>query len=402
MNNFYGDILSTMKALLLEADWVPRPGYKPTSEEERTHRTFNSAKVWKNPRLKLVSIPKPRPGPKEVLVRVKASGICGSDVHMAQPDREGYMLYPGLTKLPVVLGHEFSGIVEEVGSSVQQFKPGDPVTAEEMWWCGECLYCRGGMVNQCANLEEMGFTVNGTHAEYVVIPEKYLWSIESILEATRGNEEKMFEMGATVEPTSVAYNAMFVRAGGFALGGYVAIYGAGPIGLAATALAKAAGASKVIVFDLIEERLAIAKEMGADYIFNVKELEKKGIKPSEKVLEITNGYGADLQVEAAGAPDILLPEIEKSMAVGGKITWIGRADKVAPIYLEKFQIRAAQIYGAQGHSGNFIFFNVIRLMAAGKIDTTKMITARYKLENYEEAFKELMHYKRHAKIQFKP
>lgn len=391
-----------MKALLLEASWSPKPGYKPTPVEQETRRTHRSSKMWRNPKLKLVEAEKPKPKPDEVLVRVEASGVCGSDVHMIQPDGEGYMLYPGLTKLPVIIGHEFSGVVEEVGSSVTQFQPGEPVTAEEMWWCGRCLHCRGGMFNQCLNLEEMGFTVDGTHAEYVAVPEKYVWSLKPIQQNLKITEDKLFELGATVEPTSVAYNAMFVRAGGFPPGGYVAVYGAGPIGLAATALAKAAGASKVIVFDLIEERLTLARSMGADYTFNVDTLRRQDVTPSEKILEATEGYGADLQVEAAGAPDVLLPEIEKALAVGGRVAWIGRADKPAQIYLENLQVKASQIYGSQGHSGNLIFYNVIRMIASGRIDPGRMVTARYKLEEYEKAFKELIYSKKHGKIQFKP
>lgn len=389
-----------MKALLLEANWSPRPGYSPSRGEEETHRAPMGSRVWRNPRLRLVERPKPKPKGKQLLVRVKASGICGSDVHMVESDADGYMLYPGLTRLPVVIGHEFSGVVEEVGEDVSAFKPGDPVTAEEMWWCGECLYCRAGLFNHCARLEEMGFTVDGTHSEYVLVPEKYAWNISPILDAAK-SEDKMYVLGATVEPTGVSYNAMFVRAGGFMPGAYVVVYGAGPIGLAATALAKAAGASMVIVFDLVEERLKIAENMGADYVFNVRRLAEKGVRPSDKVLELTDGYGADLQVEAAGEPPKTLPEMERSLAVGGKIAWIGRADRTAPIFIERFQTRRAQIYGSQGHSGHFVFYNVIRLMASGKLDTSKMVTARFPLDRYEEAFDLLIKGKSHAKIQFK-
>lgn len=383
----------------MEADWSPRPGYSPSREEEETRKTPMGSRVWRNPRLRLVERPKPKPRGKQLLVRVKASGICGSDVHMVESDPDGYMLYPGLTKLPVVIGHEFSGVVEDVGEDVSMFKPGDPVTAEEMWWCGECLYCRAGLPNHCARLEEMGFTVDGTHSEYVLVPEKYAWDISPILDVVK-SEDKMYMLGATVEPTSVSYNAMFVRAGGFMPGAYVAVYGAGPIGLAATALAKAAGASMVIVFDLVEERLKIARDMGADYVFNVRRLAEKGVRPSDKVLELTGGYGADLQVEAAGAPSKTLPEMERSLAVGGKIAWIGRADRTAPVFIERFQTRRAQIYGSQGHSGHFVFYNVIRLMASGKLDTSRMVTARFPLDRYEEAFELLIKGRSHAKVQF--
>ncbi|MBS7613085.1 alcohol dehydrogenase catalytic domain-containing protein [Candidatus Bathyarchaeota archaeon] len=389
-----------LRALLLEADWSPREDYKPTCKEEETRKTHMGSRVWRNPRLRLVEKPKPKPKGKQLLIKVRASGICGSDVHMYERDEKGYMLYPGLTRLPVVIGHEFSGVVEEVGGEVSMFKPGDPVTAEEMWWCGECLYCRAGMPNHCENLEEMGFSVDGSHTDYILVPEKYVWNISRILDYVK-SEDKMYVLGATIEPVGVSYNAMFVRAGGFPPGSYVVIYGAGPIGLAAIALAKAAGASLTIVFDLVENRLKVAREMGADYAFNVKKLHEENIRPSDKVLELTGGYGADMQVEAAGSPSATLPEMERSLAVGGKIAWIGRADKTAPIFIERFQTRRAQIYGSQGHSGHMIFYNVIRLMASGKLDTSKMVTARFPLDKYEEAFNLLMKEKDQAKVQFK-
>jgi hypothetical protein len=310
------------------------------------------------------------------------------------------MLYPGLTKFPCTLGHELSGVVEKVGREVGDFKEGDMVTTEEMIWCGECTPCRSGLPNHCVNLEELGFTINGGFAEYVIVGAKYCWKIDSLLDVYK-TEDRVYEAGSLVEPTSVSYNAMFVRAGGFPPGAYVVVYGAGPIGLAAIQLAKAAGASKVIAFEIMPERIELAKKVGADYVFDPIELEKTGVRPYEKVLEITGGVGAEMQVEAAGAPAKTLPEMEKSLAINGKIAWIGRADIVAPIFLEYFQVRRSQIFGSQGHSGHGIFKNVIRLMAAGKVDMTKIITRKYKLEDVLEAMEQAT--KRvDAKITIKP
>lgn len=326
----------------------------------------------------------PRIGPKDLLIKVKACGICGSDVHMFEKGSEGYMLYPGLTKLPVVIGHEFSGEVTQVGKSVADFKVGDMVTAEEMWWCGKCDPCRTGYPNQCKNLEEVGFTVNGGFAEYIAVHLKYCWKINDLM-SVYGSEEKAYEAGSLTEPTAVSYNALFIRAGGFKPGANVVVYGAGPIGLASVALAKAAGAEKVICFDISDPRLQVAKLVGADYTFNSWELSKKGVHAFEKVLELTDGMGADMHVEAAGAPDKTLPDMEKSLAIGGKIAVIGRADVRAAIYLESFQVRASQIFGSQGHSGSGIFPSVIRLFASGKMDMTKIITRRYALSEFMDA-----------------
>ncbi len=363
-----------MKALVLEAQWDPRPDYKVSDFEKKTGKAITGSSVWRHPKLKLLEIEDPKPGPNDVVIKVKACGICGSDVHFYETDKDGYMLYPGLTKFPAVIGHEFSGEIVEVGSEVRDFKVGDMVTAEEMIWCGECDPCRNGYPNQCRYLEEIGFTINGAMAEYIVIGAKYCWKLDTIAERL-GDVEKAYEAGALVEPTSVAYNGMFTRAGGFMPGQYVTVFGAGPIGLAAIALANAAGASKVIAFEVSPARRKLAELMGA-VVYDPRE-----VKPSEVIMEETKGVGASLHVEAAGAPHLTIPEMEKSLAIGGKIVQIGRAAQRVPIYLEYFQTGAAQIFGAQGHSGYGNFPNVINLMASGKIDMTKIITARYKLDD---------------------
>jgi len=389
-----------MRAAVLKAEWSPKSDYKLTPEEENTKKVKIGSRVWRNPRLELEELPVPKLGPYEVLVRVKACGICGSDIHMIETDEEGYMLYPGLTKLPVVPGHELSGVVEEVGEKVTLVKPGDMVMSEEMLWCGRCYYCRSGYLNQCINLEELGFTINGGFEEYIKVDEKYLWKINSLLDAYK-TEDAAYEAGSLVEPTAVSYNAIFIRAGGFKPGAYVVVWGAGPIGLAAIHLAKAAGAARVIAFEVIKERMEVARKVGADYVFNPVELSEKGVRPYEKVLEVTDGMGADLHVEAAGAPGKTLPEMERSLAVGGKIAWIGRADREAPLFAEYLQVRWSQIYGSQGHSGNEVFPRVIRLMASGQIDMRKIITARFKLDEIHKAF-ERSHKRTDAKITIKP
>jgi len=389
-----------MRGLVLHAKWEPKKGYIPSEIEVKTRKAKYGSRVWRYPQLKLEEKPVPEVGPKDVLIRVKACGICGGDVHMYQQDKDGYMLYPGLTRFPCILGHELSGTIEKVGNAVKDFKEGDMVTSEEMMWCGECVPCRNGIPNHCVNLEEIGFTIDGALAEHLLVEAKYCWKIDSLLGVYR-SEEKVFEAGSLVEPTSVAYHAMFTRAQGFKPGAYVVVYGAGPIGLAATGLAKAAGASKIIAFEVQPERIRLAKEMGASYVFNPRELAEQGVKPHEKVMEVTDGLGADLQVEAAGAPAQTFPGMEKSLAIGGKIAWIGRADVEAPIFLETFQVRASQVYGSQGHSGHGNFMNVIRLMAGGKIDMTKIITRKYPLDKAVEAIQQVTK-KEDAKVTIKP
>ena len=364
-----------MKALVLSANWEPRPTYQVSDWEKKTGKAIEGFNVWRHPKLELKEVHDPKPGPGQVLLKVKACGVCGSDVHFYETDQDDYILYPGLTKFPVIIGHEFAGEIVEVGPGPEGegFKPGDRVTVEEMVWCGHCRPCRDGFPNHCENLEEIGFTIDGAMAEYIVVPAKLCWKVDAVFERY-SDEELAWEVAATTEPTCVAYNGVFERAGGFRPGAYVAVYGAGPIGLGAIQLSKAAGAAKVVAFEVSEVRRRLAQEVGADYVYDPRE-----VTPSEAIMDVTGGEGVDLAVEAAGAPELTIPEMEKTLAINGKITVIGRAAKRVPMFLERFQVRRSQLFGAQGHSGHGIFPSVIRLMGAGLIDNSKIITSRFPL-----------------------
>jgi threonine dehydrogenase-like Zn-dependent dehydrogenase len=370
-----------MKGLMLQAKWDPRPDYALSDWEKKTGKAITGSSVWRYPELKVQEVEKPAIKPDEVLIQIKACGICGSDIHFYETGDQDYILYPGLTKFPSILGHEFSGRIVEVGSAVEDLAVGDMVTAEEMIWCGHCVPCRNGFPNHCTNLEEIGFTIHGALAEYIAIGAKYCWKLNALMDLYH-DEDKVYEAGATVEPSSVAYNGIFERGGGFRPGAYVVVYGTGPIGLAATAECKAGGAAKVIAFEVSAPRRELAKAMGADYVFDPREA-----VPHEAVMDLTDGEGADFHVEAAGAPQLTVPEMEKSLAINGKIVQIGRAAQRVPMYLETFQVRRGQFFGAQGHSGHGTFPNVIRLMASGLIDTTKMVTSHYDLDNAVQAIK---------------
>ena len=376
-----------MKALVLEAKWEPKPGYVVSEFEKQTGKAVTGNSVYKSPSLTLKEVPVPTIGPQEVLLKIKACGVCGSDIHMYETDAQGYVMYPGLMKLPCATGHEFSGVVQEVGKAVRDLRVGDVVTAEEMIWCGECTPCRNGFPNQCEHLEEIGFTIDGAFAEYIAVGSKFCWKLDTLLERYP-DPETVYDLGATVEPTCVAYNAIFVRAGGFKPGAYAVVYGGGCIGLSGIALLKAAGAAKLIAFETGEARRTLCTAMGADYVFDPVALTQQGTRPSDVVLELTHGDGADFQLEAAGAPTLTFPEMERVLAVNGKIAQVGRAADRVPVYLDQFQVRHAQFFGSQGHSGDGIFPNVIRLMASGAVDTRKIITARFALDEVREAIKQ--------------
>lgn len=377
-----------MKGLFMKADFTPRSGYKLKEYEKNTGKIYQSNMVWKNPELQLrKDIPDPKVGPKDLLLRVKSCGVCGTDVHLLEHDDEGYVIYPWHAKLNIVLGHELSGVVEEVGSEVEDFKPGDYVCTEEMIWCGECIPCRNGFPNQCERLEEIGLTVNGGMAEYCVSPAKICWKLDPIRKLF-GDSHDVFDFGAMVEPTSVAYNAIFERGQGFRPGAYAAIYGGGPVGLLGTSLIKAGGASKVIVFEPQEWRRNLAKTMGADYVIDTNEIAKQGLTPADVVMEITNGRGADVHMEASGVGHVVFPEITKSLGVNSHIIQTAMSGEPVPILFPPMQGKAAQIFASVGHSGNGTFENVIRLMGAGMIDIRPLISSTYTLDQGMEAFEE--------------
>jgi len=368
-----------MKGLVLDAQWQPKPDYEVSDWEKETGKAITGNSIWRHPTLEVRDWPDPVPGRRDVLLEVKACGVCGSDMHFYEKDDQDYILYPGLTKFPTILGHEFSAKVVETGPDVTLLALGDMVTVEEMIWCGRCIPCRNGYPNHCTNLEELGFTIPGAFANYVAVDEKFCWKIDAIAERF-GSEEEAYEVGALTEPTCVAYNAMFERAGGFRPGHYVSVFGAGPIGLAAIGLAKASGAGIIAAFEISPQRLELAKQVGADFAYDPRE-----VSASEVLMDLSKGVGFDFHVEAAGVPELLIPEMEKAMAINGKLVQIGRAAKRVPMYLETFQVRRAQAFGAQGHSGHETFPNVIRMVAAGRLDLSPIITARYGLEETVQA-----------------
>ena len=368
-----------MKGLVLDAVWEPKPDYAVSEWEKETGKAINGNSIWRHPKLEVREWPDPKPGPQDVLLEVQACGVCGSDMHFYETDEDDYILYPGLTKFPTILGHEFSGKVVEVGKDVELLEVGDMVTVEEMIWCGRCIPCRNGYPNHCTNLEELGFTIPGAFANYIAVDEKFCWKIDALAERF-GSEEKGYEVGALTEPTCVAYNAMFERAGGFRPGHYVSVFGAGPIGLAAIGLAKAAGAGTIAAFEISPQRLELAKQVGADYAYDPRE-----VVAGDVLMELSKGVGFDYHVEAAGAPHLTVPEMEKALAINGKIVQIGRAAQRVPMYLEALQVRRSQVFGAQGHSGHETFPNVIRLVAAGRLDLSPIITAHYGLEKAVDA-----------------
>jgi threonine dehydrogenase-like Zn-dependent dehydrogenase len=372
-----------MKAVVLHAEWAPRGTAVISPEDASRHWAFNASTAYRKPRASFEDVQDPgEPGPDQVVLRVGACGICGSDVHMFETDEDGYMLLPYHLRAPVVIGHEFSGQVVAVGSNVRELVMGELVAVEEIQWCGKCRECRGGYVNQCRNIEDLGFTLDGGFAEYVKVDAKYCWSLDAVAERY-GSEEIALEVGALTEPTSVAYEGMFSRAGGFKPGGTVAVFGGGPIGLASVALANAAGAAQVFCIDPLESRRGLATALGA-----TATIDPLTADVDDVIRTATRGSGATMVVEASGNFPAVMPTIEDVIGVGGKLVVIGMDARAAELNFIRHQTKALSTFGTVGHSGSWNFPSVIALMGAGKIDMDRAVTRRYPLAGLVDAVEE--------------
>jgi len=375
-----------MRAFFVSAEWKPKKEYQTTQKEIETRIAYRANMVYKNVKGALTDRPVPELKSGEVLLKIGACGVCGTDVHALELDEEGYTIYPEWLKFPLIMGHEMSGIVEEVSPAVKELNKGDIVTVEEINWCGLCEPCRSGRPNQCANMNHRGITMDGGFAEYIAVHERYCWKINNIAEKF-GDEKKALEAGAMVEPCGVAYNGIIVQSGGIQPGGHVAIFGSGPIGQSAIALARTSGAALIIVFEPNKERQENAKLLGADYVFDPHQLKNEGISPHEVIMDLTEGVGVALCIEAAGVPQVNMPEIAQSLAVNGNVNIIGLAKGLTPTDLVAFQTRGGHIHGSSGQAGHGIYPSIIRLIAAGRIDPTRAIAGRYPLDQAQQAIK---------------
>lgn len=315
-----------------------------------------------------------------------ACGVCGSDRALCAEDVDGYMRYAGRVRLPLIPGHEFSGRVVEVGPGVRRVWPGQAVVCDNIEWCGHCSACRVGATNQCEAVEEIGFTKAGGLAEYVTVPERCCFSVDALTE--RMGSPEGYRLAALVEPAAVAYQGLFVEAGGIPPGATVVIYGAGVVGLSCAALARSSGARRVVVFKRRRNGEALAHAVGADAVYSWEELEEQGRRPADVVRELTSGRGAELQVDASGDLLRTVPEMLEALAPRGIVLLLGRQAGPVAVPLDLLVSAAGRVVGSLGHAGDHTFPPLVERMARGELDLRPLVTRVVPLEQAPAVLRE--------------
>jgi alcohol dehydrogenase/L-iditol 2-dehydrogenase len=308
----------------------------------------------------------PEIGEEEILLQVSAVSVCGSDVHQYH----GTQSWP--VRAPVILGHEFGGIVARTGKRVRGFKEGDRVVSETAASiCGKCLYCRGGEYNICPERKGFGYGINGAMANFVRVPERCLHHIPDSLP---------FERAALTEPCCVAYNCVSVKSK-IRPGDTVVILGPGPIGLLCAEMARLSGSGNLIIAGLTQDapRLAAAKEIGVTHAIDLQETNLVDF-----IQSIGDGLGAHLVVDAAGASAALKTALE-IVRPGGQITKVGWGPQPLNFSIDPLVQKAVTLQGSFSHT----FQNweqVVAMLAAGQINLKPIISRVAGLENWQTCF----------------
>jgi len=318
--------------------------------------------------LEYTDFPEPQVGDDEVLVRVKACGICGSDV-------QGFTGKTGRRIPPLIMGHEAAGVVEDLGKNVKDFHKGDRVCFDSTVYCNKCQACRQGKYNRCESRQVLGVSVpefkrHGAFAEYVAVP---WWIVAGI------PDNMSFVQAALLEPVSIGMHA--ANRAPITTGDSVVIIGAGTIGLFVLQACRLKGA-RIIICDINEFRLDIARTLGADVVVNPAKVSLK-----ETVLKGTNSRGADVAFEVVGFAETFTDAISV-LKTGGHLVAVGNLQKMAEFNLQELVARELTFTGSYASSGEFR--NGIDLVASGKINVQPLVSDVLPLREGPRAFERLL------------
>jgi threonine 3-dehydrogenase len=315
------------------------------------------------PGLTVTTVPKPSPGPGEVLIAVRHAGMCGTDLHIADWNSWAQQrINP-----PLVVGHEFAGEVAAVGDGVAEIKPGQLVTAEGHIVCGHCLQCRTGNSHICRRTQIIGVDRDGAFAEFIVMPATNVLPLDGI----------PTDIGAIMDPMGNAFHTVLTAE---IPGSIVLVVGCGPIGCFAVGIARAAGAAKVIASDINPKRLALAQRMGAHVIIDAG---KEDV--TSRVLEETNREGADVVCEMSGVPSALHQALA-SVRMGGRVQLLGLPTREVPIdFATEIIFKGITLYGVIGRKMYETWHQMRRFLSAGLFDPRPVVTHRFPLARVDDA-----------------
>jgi len=315
------------------------------------------------PGLTLIERPEPTPGPNDVKIRVARTGICGTDLHIESWDSWA----DGVVNAPLVPGHEFSGHVVEVGGDVHTVAVGDMVSGEGHVVCGHCRNCRAGRRHLCIHTSSLGVNRDGAFAEYVVIPESNVWRHPDGIDP---------DLAAIFDPLG---NAVHTALSFPLVGEDVLITGAGPIGLMAAAVARHVGARFVVVTDVNEARLELARSMGVDIAVNVA---NERIASAQERLGMQEGF--DIGLEMSGHPGAL-PEMLENLNHGAHVAMLGLPNQPITIDWAKVVTHMITIKGIYGRE-MFETWYAMNAMVSTGLDISPVITDRFPTSRWEDAF----------------
>ena len=315
------------------------------------------------PGLTVATVPKPAPGPGEVLIAVRHAGVCGTDLHIADWNEWA----AGRLKPPLIVGHEFAGEVVAVGGGVTAFTPGQLVTAEGHIVCGRCLPCRTGNAHVCRNTRIIGVDRDGAFAEFIVMPATNVLTLDGI----------PTEVGAIMDPMGNAFHTVLTAP---IQGATVLILGCGPIGCFAVGIARGAGAARVFATDVNPKRLDLARQMGAHVLINAGQEDVVAAVRRE-----TGNEGADVAWEMSGMPSALHQAFAATRH-GGRVQLLGLPKGAVPIDLtNEIIFKGLTVYGVVGRKMYETWHEMRRFLVAGMLDPRPVITHRFPLACIDDA-----------------
>jgi threonine 3-dehydrogenase len=319
-------------------------------------------KTVAGPGASLLDVPEPQiKRPDQIKVQVQTTSICGTDYHIYSWDAWS----AGRVKPPRIMGHEFAGIVTQVGKEVTQFQPGDYVSGESHWVCGHCLQCRNGQKHVCENTRILGVDVDGCFAEYVVVPEASAWKNDPGLPP---------EIACIQDPLG---NAVHATLAGEIIGRSVAVLGCGPIGIFAVAVAKACGASLVLATDTRSYRLELARALGADAVFNVTTGNAETF-----FQEQTDGCGVDVVLEMSGAP-AAITQAMRIVRPGGRLSLMGIPVQKIQLDIAEMIFKGLEIRCVVGRKLYETWDTMSGLLHSGKLNVAPAITHQLSFKDYD-------------------